>query len=82
MDIYILQVKSVFLLSLWKTYVGPALSVPYGFSYVEMLVFNISAAMVSGAGLAKTVSSSPTSVSAAPGSSSSQSPSPPRRPVL
>jgi hypothetical protein len=48
MEIYILQIKSVFLLSLWKTYAGPALSVPYGFSYFEMLLFNISAAMVSG----------------------------------
>jgi hypothetical protein len=48
MELYILQVKSVFLLSLWKTYVGPALSVPYGFSYFEMLLFNISAAMASG----------------------------------
>jgi uncharacterized protein Usg len=48
MEIYIIQVKSVFLLSLWKTYVGPALSVPYGFSYVEMLLFNVGAAMFSG----------------------------------
>ena len=48
MEIYILQVKSVFLLSLWKTYVGPALCVPYGFSFLEMLLFNISAAMISG----------------------------------
>jgi len=48
MELYILQVKSIFLLSLWKTYVGPALSVPYGFSYLEMLLFNISAAMASG----------------------------------
>ena len=47
MEIYILQMKSVFLLSLWKTYVGPALSVAYGFSYFEMLLFNISAAMSS-----------------------------------
>lgn len=45
---YILQIKSVFLLSLWKTYVGPALSVGYGFEYHEMLLFNISAAMASG----------------------------------
>jgi len=48
MELYILQAKSVFLLSLWKIYVGPALSVPYGFSYFEMFVFNISAAMISG----------------------------------
>ena len=48
MEIYILQAKSVFLFSLWKTYVGPALSVPYGFSYIEMLLFNVSAAMISG----------------------------------
>lgn len=48
MEIYLLQIQSVFLLSFWKTYIGPALSVPYGFSYVEMLLFNVSGAMVSG----------------------------------
>ena len=48
MQVYLIQAKSVFLLSLCKTYVGPALSVAYEFSYFEMLLFNISAAMISG----------------------------------
>ncbi len=48
MEVFVLKAKSVFLLSLWKTYVGPALSVAYEFSYFEMVLFNISAAMISG----------------------------------
>ncbi|MGM0563818.1 MAG: hypothetical protein ACQES2_05755 [Pseudomonadota bacterium] len=46
-DSYLLQGFSVFFLSLWKTWLGPALSVPYGFSYWEMIAWNISGAMVS-----------------------------------
>lgn len=44
---YLLQGLSVFFLSLWKTWLGPALSVPYGFSYWEMISWNLSAAMLS-----------------------------------
>jgi hypothetical protein len=47
MDAYWLQCLSVFLLSLWKTYLGPALSAPYGFSYAEMLFYNVGAALLS-----------------------------------
>lgn len=47
METYLLQSLSVFFLSLWKTYLGPALSAPYGFSYVEMLIYNVSPAMLS-----------------------------------
>jgi hypothetical protein len=47
MEVYFLQMNSVFFLSLWKTYVRPALSVPYGFSYIEMFLFTISPAMIS-----------------------------------
>ena len=43
----LLQGSSVFVLSLWKTYLGPALSAAYGFSYPEMLVFNLGAALLS-----------------------------------
>ena len=46
-DSYLLQGLSVFFLSLWKTWLGPALSVPYGFSYWEMIVWNMSGAMLS-----------------------------------
>lgn len=47
MDTYLLQALSVFFLSLWKTWLGPALSAPYGFSYGEMLIFTLSAALLS-----------------------------------
>tara|TARA_Y100001972_G_C7575409_1_gene288771 strand:+ start:410 stop:883 length:474 start_codon:yes stop_codon:yes gene_type:complete len=46
-DSYILQGLSVFFLSLWKTWLGPALSVPYGFSFWEMIGWNVSGAMLS-----------------------------------
>ncbi|MDF1628172.1 MAG: hypothetical protein P1U78_00130 [Alcanivoracaceae bacterium] len=46
-DSYILQGLSVFFLSFWKTWLGPALSAPYGFSYWEMLFWNVSGAMLS-----------------------------------
>lgn len=49
METYILQCTSVFFLSLWKTYLGPALSAPYGLSYGEMLLCTVSAAMLSAA---------------------------------
>lgn len=49
METYLLKSMSVFGLSLWKTYLGPALSAPYGFSYAEMLVFNVGAAVLSAA---------------------------------
>ncbi|MDF1764049.1 MAG: hypothetical protein P1U57_11615 [Oleibacter sp.] len=44
---YLMQVLSVFFLSLWKTWLGPVLSVPYGFSYWEMIGWSVSAAMIS-----------------------------------
>lgn len=47
MESYLLQGISVFFLSLWKTYLGPALCAPYGFSYMEMLLFTLSAALLS-----------------------------------
>lgn len=47
-DSYLLQALSVIFLSFWKTWLGPALSAAYGFSYWEMITFNVSAAMVSG----------------------------------
>lgn len=37
METYLLQGLSVFFLSLWKTYLGPALSAPYGFYGVMAL---------------------------------------------
>lgn len=46
-DSYLLQALSVFMLSLWKTWLGPVMSAPYGFSYWEMIGWNISAAMIS-----------------------------------
>ncbi|WP_020531576.1 hypothetical protein [Flexithrix dorotheae] len=44
---YLIKALTVFLLSLWKTYVGPALSFGFGFSYFEMVIFNYSAALIS-----------------------------------
>ncbi len=46
-DIYILKALIMMMFSVWKTYVGPALSYACKFSYSEMLVFNLSAAMMS-----------------------------------
>lgn len=46
-DIYILEAISMFLLSLWKTYLGPIMAAATGFSYTEMLLFNVSAAIIS-----------------------------------
>lgn len=46
-DSYLLQGLSVFFLSLWKTWLGPALSVPYGLSYWEMLAWSMGGAMFS-----------------------------------
>ncbi|MBX2842618.1 MAG: hypothetical protein KTR26_12675 [Flammeovirgaceae bacterium] len=44
---YIIKALTVFLLSLWKTFVGPALSFGFGFSYLEMVIFNYSSALFS-----------------------------------
>lgn len=46
-DSYLLQGLAVFFMSLWKTWLGPALSAPFGFTYWEMLAWNVSGAMVS-----------------------------------
>jgi hypothetical protein len=46
-DIYILKALIIMMFSTWKTYVGPALSYACGFSYIEMLVFNLSASIIS-----------------------------------
>jgi hypothetical protein len=46
-DYYLLLGLSVFFMSLWKTWLGPAVSVVYGFSWPEMLAWNLSGAMLS-----------------------------------
>ncbi|MBT7086057.1 MAG: hypothetical protein HN737_07885 [Desulfobacterales bacterium] len=46
-DIYILKALTIMFFSTWKTYVGPGLSYACGFSYIEMLVFNLGAALTS-----------------------------------
>lgn len=44
---YFLQASSMYLLSLWKTYIGPLIAAGSGFSYLEMLLFNLGAAISS-----------------------------------
>jgi len=44
---YFAQAASMYFLSLWKTYLGPLIAAGAGFSYVEMLAFNLSAAISS-----------------------------------
>ena len=46
-DSYLLQGLAVFFMSLWKTWLGPALSAPLGFTYWEMLAWNVSGALFS-----------------------------------
>jgi len=50
-DIYLLQASSMYFLSLWKTYLGPLIAAGSGFSYLEMLLFNLGAAMSSALGM-------------------------------
>ncbi len=47
MEIYALKVLIVMMFSSWKTYCGPAMSFSFGFSYFEMLIYNIGAALAS-----------------------------------
>ncbi len=44
---YLLQALTIFWLSLWKTYIGPLMAAGLGFSYWEMMLYNISAALSS-----------------------------------
>lgn len=46
-ETYLLQVLSMFFFSVWKTYIGPLIAVGAGFSYFEMLLFNMAPAMSS-----------------------------------
>jgi len=44
---YLLQALTIFWFSLWKTYIGPLMAAGLGFSYWEMLLYNLSAALSS-----------------------------------
>ena len=46
-DVYILKALTIMFFSTWKTYVGPGLSYAFGLSYIEMLLFNLGAALFS-----------------------------------
>lgn len=46
-DTYLIQAFSMYFLSLWKTYLGPLIAAGSGFSYAEMLAFNLGAALSS-----------------------------------
>jgi hypothetical protein len=48
-ETYLLQVLSMFFFSAWKTYIGPLIAVGAGFSYLEMLLFNMGPALSSAA---------------------------------
>ena len=48
-ETYILQALSMLFFSAWKTYIGPAIAAAASFSYWEMLIFNMGAAMSSAA---------------------------------
>ncbi len=48
MESYLLLGLAMALLSIWKTYSGPALAAFVGFSYPEMLLFNALPALVAG----------------------------------
>lgn len=45
-DINLLEAKTIFLLSLWKTYAGPALGVGFGMSYIEAVGYTMLGATV------------------------------------
>lgn len=44
-ETYLLQALSMLFFSAWKTYIGPAIAAAADFSYWEMLVFNMGAAL-------------------------------------
>lgn len=46
-ELYIIEALTMFSLSLWKIYLGPIMGVVAGFSYFEVLLFNLSAAVIS-----------------------------------
>ena len=46
-ETYLLQVLSMFFFSAWKTYIGPLIAVAAGFSFLEMLAFNMLPALCS-----------------------------------
>jgi hypothetical protein len=48
-EAYLLQALSMLFFSAWKTYIGPLIAVGAGFSYFEMLLFNMGAALSSAA---------------------------------
>lgn len=48
-ETYLLQVLSIFFFSVWKTYIGPVIAAGANFSYWEMLIFNMGAALSSAA---------------------------------
>jgi len=45
-DAYLLQALTMFFFSLWKTYIGPLMAAGFGFSYLEMLIYNLGAALI------------------------------------
>ena len=45
-EAYFLQAFTMFFLSLWKTYIGPLMAAGFGFSYGEMLIYNLGAALI------------------------------------
>ena len=50
-EAYFLQAFTMFLLSLWKTYIGPLMAAGFGFSYWEMLIYNLGAALIASLGV-------------------------------
>ena len=48
-ETYLLQALSIMFFSAWKTYIGPAIAAAASFSYWEMLLFNMGAALSSAA---------------------------------
>lgn len=46
-DAFLLQASGIYFLSLWKTYIGPLIAAGSGFSYLEMLLVNLGAALSS-----------------------------------
>ena len=50
-DAYLLQALAMFFFSLWKTYIGPLMAAGIGFSYWEMLIYNMGAAVIATLGV-------------------------------
>lgn len=44
-ETYLLQILSMFIFSVWKTYIGPLVAVGANFAYWEMLIFNMGPAL-------------------------------------